>query len=267
MKKIIIISLLFLTSYTHDEDYICSCKEYIRTASKQCTALIEIHSNINNLVFSDFINNLMEDTLFLHHNLMDVEIQNLKDVYFPNLSNENQYVSSPIIGYAKAKDTTKINRLFNTYLKENKDLIEFKVRFLWSQKSKDIFGDGINYYSFYGLNKLQNSGITKYQVDDARISKHPNHPNYGVEIYFNNEGSDAFSQYTKEHTGKFISIISYNKVMSAPIIIREVTGGQMFIDGDFTKNEAGLLINRLSCFNYSQRIGQRKFNRKIQNCK
>lgn len=267
MKNIIIITLLLLTSFTYEDDYICECKKYKNTTLKHKTPLLEVQSNLNNVEFSDFINNLSENTLFLNQNVMNSEFQALSDFFVPNLSVDSQYINSPIIGHARAKDTALVRSIFKKYLQENEHLIDSKVKFLWSFKPKELFNDGYDYYSFYAINKNNDYQITHNELESAQISKHPRDTNYGVSIIFDNEGSEVFSDFSKQRQMKFISIISYNKVLSAPIILQQVKGGYFFIDGDFTKPEAETLRDMINCFAYVRRIGERKFERESQNCK
>lgn len=252
-----------MTSSTNDEKYICKCKEYQKSALENSTPLLEFKSNLNNKAFSNTINRLSEDTTFIKENS---KFDSLSAFFISNISANNEYLNSPIIGYAKMNDKAIVSHIFKRFVEEKKIDNMTNIDFMWSQKPKNLTNDGDNYFSLYALNNKGSYQITHENIDFARLSKHPNDKFYGVSISFDEEGAVAFSELTKENINNCISTISYSKVLSAPFIFNQVVGGSVFIDGNFTKLEAEKLIKRLNCYNYSQRIGQRKFDRKLNRC-
>jgi len=59
------------------------------------------------------------------------------------------------------------------------------------------------------------------------------------------EQSDFFSQYTKDHTGQILGIALDKKVISAPRINSQISGGSGIIEGKFTRDEASKLAINL----------------------
>jgi preprotein translocase subunit SecD len=55
------------------------------------------------------------------------------------------------------------------------------------------------------------------------------------------EGSLKLARLTKSHIGENVAIMVDGRVMSAPKIMAEITGGRAMINGKFTEEEAGLL--------------------------
>ena len=55
------------------------------------------------------------------------------------------------------------------------------------------------------------------------------------------EGSLKLARLTKSHIGENVAIMVDGRIMSAPKIMDEITGGRAVINGKFTEEEAGLL--------------------------
>ena len=84
---------------------------------------------------------------------------------------------------------------------------------------------------------MDGSSITSANVVDAGNN------NYAVEIVFNDEGAKTFADVTKElaeDTGR-IAIVVGDRIVSAPSVSEEVSGGKVYISGDFSAEEAGAL--------------------------
>lgn len=67
-----------------------------------------------------------------------------------------------------------------------------------------------------------------------------------VSLQFNKEGSELFSQITKDNIGKLVAIYLDGAPISTPVVREEITGGQAQITGDFTPKEAKTLVGRLN---------------------
>jgi protein-export membrane protein SecD len=67
-----------------------------------------------------------------------------------------------------------------------------------------------------------------------------------VSLAFNDEGSELFAELTKANVGKTIAIYLDGSPISIPVVREEITGGQAQISGQFTPDEAKLLVGRLN---------------------
>lgn len=61
---------------------------------------------------------------------------------------------------------------------------------------------------------------------------------YTVELTLTKEGAEKFAEATRENVGKQIAIIYDGETISAPRVDQEITGGQAYITGSFTYEEA-----------------------------
>ena len=79
-------------------------------------------------------------------------------------------------------------------------------------------------------------------VSSANVGDAGNH-NYAIEVTFNDEGSKTFAEVTKElaeDTGR-IAIVVGDRIVSAPSVSEEISGGKVYISGAFSAAEAGAL--------------------------
>jgi preprotein translocase subunit SecD len=67
-----------------------------------------------------------------------------------------------------------------------------------------------------------------------------------VGLEFTSEGADKFAKVTRENVGKPLAVILDGKVLSAPVIQGEITGGNAQITGNFSAQEAKDLVRNLN---------------------
>ena len=67
-----------------------------------------------------------------------------------------------------------------------------------------------------------------------------------ISLEFNDEGGKLFAKMTKENVGKSIAIFLDGAPISVPNVREEITGGKAQITGQFTPQEAKLLVQRLN---------------------
>ena len=68
---------------------------------------------------------------------------------------------------------------------------------------------------------------------------------YSVELNLTKSGTSKFATATKENIGKQIAIIYDGETISSPVVRSEITGGQAYITGDFTYEEADNLASTI----------------------
>lgn len=67
-----------------------------------------------------------------------------------------------------------------------------------------------------------------------------------VVLSFNDEGRKLFADITKNNIGKQVAIYLDGEAISSPVIKQEITGGEATISGNFTTQEAKMLVTRLN---------------------
>lgn len=69
-------------------------------------------------------------------------------------------------------------------------------------------------------------------------------PSVGLE--FNSEGEKLFAEMTKANVGKTVAIYLDGQPISAPVVREEITSGRAEISGNFSRDEAKVLVGRLN---------------------
>jgi preprotein translocase subunit SecD len=67
-----------------------------------------------------------------------------------------------------------------------------------------------------------------------------------VLITFSEEGTQILADYSNSHTGQYVVIGHDGIVLSSPVIVEPILGGQFYIEGDFDEQEARLLAAQLA---------------------
>ena len=86
------------------------------------------------------------------------------------------------------------------------------------------------------------------QVTDAQVYSGQDSfgkTEYSVKINFNAEGTEAFKEATERNIGNPIYIIYDGNIISSPTVRTAITGGEAFIEGDFTFQEASVLATSI----------------------
>jgi len=67
-----------------------------------------------------------------------------------------------------------------------------------------------------------------------------------IEITFTPEGRKRFAEVTRQNIDKRLAIIVEGRIVSAPVIRSEISGGKGIISGNFTHSEAVELSNKIN---------------------
>ncbi|MBR6309954.1 MAG: protein translocase subunit SecDF [Paludibacteraceae bacterium] len=156
----------------------------------------------------------------------------------------SQYGAGPVMGYALARDTSKINAMLA--MKQVKEILPRNLSPKWSVKAFDEKGlyfelIAIKITNRDGKAPLDGSVITDAKSDNSQYSA----SNYEVSMTMDVEGSKTWARMTKENIGRSIAIVLDGYVYSFPRVNGEITGGRSSITGNFTPEEAKDLANVL----------------------
>ena len=156
-----------------------------------------------------------------------------------------QLAPSAVVGYAKATDMAKINEYLS--MKQVKDALPRNLSLKWGVKAMDERG---MFYELYALKVTNRDGSPALGGDvvtdaNADFNQQPGRTEQVVSMEMNAEGAKAWARLTKENIGRSIAIVLDGMVYSAPNVQGEITGGQSFITGNFTPEEAKDLANVL----------------------
>lgn len=88
--------------------------------------------------------------------------------------------------------------------------------------------------------------LTGKYLSHAQVEFNPNTGAALVGIQFTKEGGDLFAKITRENVGKPLTVVLDGQILSSPVIQEEITGGKAQITGNFTPDEAKVLVRNLN---------------------
>ncbi len=160
-----------------------------------------------------------------------------------NEQNQTELRKGPVIGSALAKDTGKVNRIFEMEQVRNKLPREFK--YLWSIKPVDVDGKVMQLVAIRTPSRDNLAPLDGSAIVDARKQKGQFSDNWEIGMTMNAEGSRTWRRLTKDNVNKSIAIVLDDYVYSYPNVIQEISGGSSSITGQFSLEEADDLANIL----------------------
>ncbi len=90
------------------------------------------------------------------------------------------------------------------------------------------------------------SQLTGRYLKKATLEFNPTTYEPEVSIEFDGDGAKLFAELTKENVGKRLAIFLDGAPISTPVVREEISGGKAQITGQFTPQEAKLLVQRLN---------------------
>lgn len=150
-----------------------------------------------------------------------------------NLVQSNGQYSMPKgaqVGMAKWGDTA----FFNQFTRDTivKSHLANLVHFLWGWKDDE---NGFPLYTIKS-NNLNRPDLGGEEIVDAKVKKE--NGSVQVEINFSSEGAEKFRKMTQKNINNAIAIVMDGKVLSAPLVQQEISGGMAVISGNFNLQEA-----------------------------
>lgn len=218
---------------------VAAAEEVVVDTTVNTTIPVDTTAEVASDIVSQIIN---KDSL---SNVNDVKKNNpLFSVMSPVINPQTgQPMNTPVIGYALASDTAKVNALFN--MMQVKPLLPRGVMLMWGVKAMDKAGTT---FELYAINANTKDGNPKLD-GGAVVTASPRYSEYSsnaeVSMTMNPSGARVWGRMTGDNVGKHIAIVLDGYVYSAPVVQGEITGGSSSINGSFTYQEATDLANVL----------------------
>jgi SecD/SecF fusion protein len=161
---------------------------------------------------------------------------------YPNVDQQNQLNSGPVVGICAVKDTAALN----VYLKDDaiRKFFPVDVKFAYTVKPYDPDG---KFVQLVALKSDRNgkSAMEGDVVTDAVQVFGQFASSAEVSMEMNAEGAKQWKRLTAENIKKSVAIVLDGYVYSYPTVQAEISGGRSSITGNFTVNEAKDLANIL----------------------
>ena len=159
-------------------------------------------------------------------------------VLYPNVNQQNQIQSGPVVGFCAVKDTS----VLNIYLNDSAVMkfLPVDVKFAYTFKPYDTEE------KFIQLVALRPTKMEGHAIIDASQAFGQYNSSAEVTMSMNQEGAKQWKRLTAENIGKSIAIVLDGFVYSYATVQSEISGGRFSISGDFTVNEAEDIVKRIN---------------------
>jgi len=120
------------------------------------------------------------------------------------------------------------------------------------QKAKDYLGKTANLEfkkQQKGFNNQEvwvSSGVSGKDLKNAFLGTDQTGRQWHVNFVFNDKGANKFGKLTSGMVGEPLGIFFDNELVSSPTVNTAITGGEGYIEGSFTKEEAQNMVNLLN---------------------
>ncbi|MCL2682371.1 MAG: protein translocase subunit SecDF [Bacteroidales bacterium] len=161
-------------------------------------------------------------------------------VLIPELGNEYSRGTSPVAGYALAKDIPAVNAL----LEKAASRLPRNVRFVWAAKP---IAPKTDLYSLIALkiNTRDDRAPLTGEVITNAYQDFGQHGAVEVVMVMNSEGAKIWKNLTGANVGRAIAVVLDDYAYSWPNVNQEISGGRSQITGGFTVEEGKDLANIL----------------------
>ncbi|MFL6126268.1 SecDF P1 head subdomain-containing protein [Actinophytocola sp.] len=92
--------------------------------------------------------------------------------------------------------------------------------------------------------KLADPIMTIRRLDGAEVTN--DNGLWALNLDLNTQDAKTFADWTTAHTGERLAIVIDDEVVVAPTIQSAITGGEVQISGDYTRNDVDKLLARIS---------------------
>ena len=154
----------------------------------------------------------------------------------PVLGEYGEIISGPVIGYAKAYDTTAVNSMLNT--PQVKALLPRDIKLMWGVKAVDAAETVYELYAIKANTRDGKAPLDGTAVADAKGDFAQQGSSAEVSMTMTPTGAKTWARMTADNIGNYIAIVLDGYVYSAPVVRGEIPNGRSSISGHFTFQEA-----------------------------
>lgn len=241
----------------------CTGLNYRSTANKN-TISITVPSNYDTVLLPYLLKSKAQfgvyetyDNYYLYPMFQFVNIEIVKKGYFvdtsknateitkqyplfalliPATNERNELLTGPVIGYCLEKDTAVLMQiLIKTKIKK---FFPDDLRFMWSKQ--DIKG----WYSLFATKEpFTYNPIETPMIAVVKIDKNEKAQKNEIFIYLKKSFHPVWDTLTKSNIGKALAITIDNKVYSYPTVQNQISGGGIYIMGNWKRE----MLECISC--------------------
>jgi len=154
-------------------------------------------------------------------------------------------IDDPFSGVVNIKDTLLLMEMLHG--EAAKQVLPKSMYFAWSDEATEG-EDGIKYFILYALkskSEERKSELNTQHIKAAFPMSNPDGAGFGISVEFNKKGTETWRQMTAANINRCLAICLDGRVMSAPKVMEEISGGKTVISGNFNAEEAAALAKVL----------------------
>ncbi|MCB2197500.1 MAG: hypothetical protein KQH79_16690 [Bacteroidetes bacterium] len=161
---------------------------------------------------------------------------------YPAVDGSGQLIQGPVAGYAAIGDTSTVNYLLN--YKSVQDILPQDLRFYWTYKPHPQDETMLQLLAIKVTTRKGDAPLDGSVITDVTLKRDQN-DNTTIHLSMNSEGAKIWQRLTRNNIGKSIAITLDDYVYAFPRVQSEIQGGQTSITGQFTEEEAQVLVSIL----------------------
>lgn len=165
------------------------------------------------------------------------KVEDLSRLKMNKLSSYVQPGGPACLGYVKPENKQKVFELLNE--NQIKNCFPTDAEILWSWNAEEVNGLGENCYSLHAVHKKGiKPRVTGKDIKEVEIEEDAEMKRINILLTMTDKGTERWSEMTADNINRSIAVVVNDKVLSAPRVMGEITGGQTAISGNFSLDEA-----------------------------
>lgn len=161
---------------------------------------------------------------------------------YPAVDMSGQLIQGPVAGYAAIGDTSTVNYLLN--YKSVQEILPKDLRFYWTYKTHPQDETMLSLLAIKVTTRKGDAPLDGRVITDV-VQERDQNENTTIHLSMNSEGAKIWQRLTRANIGRSIAITLDDYVYAFPRVQSEIQGGQTSITGQFTEEEAQVLVSIL----------------------
>ena len=179
-------------------------------------------------------------------NFSDTEIDDLykfvTSTAFKKMSGKNSATQIIHSNYniLNAEVESLLNKYFSKIYKKSKKYNPIKI------ERKDGIYETLNYTKYKEKKDIKWKKWASLKFCEVKkLSKSQQGNNFEIVMELTSKGKKDFYELTKKNIDKPLAIVISKKIISMPVVVAEIKGGKLAINGDFSEKEVDAIITNL----------------------
>ncbi|MEE4198549.1 MAG: hypothetical protein V2I54_12970 [Bacteroidales bacterium] len=161
---------------------------------------------------------------------------------YPAVDASGQLMQGPVAGYAAIGDTSTVNYMLNN--NSVKKILPQDLRFYWTYKPHPQDETRLQLLAIKVTTRKGDAPLDGSVITDV-TKKNSENENTTIHLSMNSEGAKMWQRLTRANIGRSIAITLDDYAYAFPRVQAEIQDGQTSITGQFTEEEAQVLVSIL----------------------